>query len=78
MSKNMKTNIAFILLLLCIWFSSAEEVKERDYSFTVYDGSLNLFTMQQFNEGYTSIHRMTMRALADVLGDKNINGAKTL
>ena len=76
MSKNMKTNIAFILLLLCIWFSSAEEVKERDYSFTVYDGSLNLFTMQQFNEGYTSIHRMTMRALADVLGDKNINGAK--
>ena len=72
MSKANKKSIVFLLLLLCIWFSSAEEVKERDYSFTLYDGSLNLFTMRQFNEGYTSLHRMTMRAINDVLGDKKV------
>jgi hypothetical protein len=72
----MKIQIAFILLILCVAYCSADELKLRNYSFTVYDGTLNLFTMRQFNEGYTSLHRMTMRALADVLGDKNINGAK--
>ncbi len=76
MSKVIKTNIAFILLLLCIWFSSADEIKERDYSFTLYDGTLNLFTMRQFNEGYTSLHRITMRTLNDVMGDKKVIGLK--
>ena len=40
----------------------------RDYSFNLYDGVLDLYTMRQFNQNFVETNRLAMRALDDVFG----------
>lgn len=49
---------------------------QQTYTFSIFDGILDSFTMRQMNQNYFSISRIVNRGVEEILGNKNIWGIK--
>jgi hypothetical protein len=77
MKKSIRTIIILLVVLNRGMAFGNEAVKDssitfREYSFTVFPGTLSLFTMEQMDEDYLSTSRLLNRSIETVIDGKNI------
>lgn len=70
----MKTKIKKSLLIYCLLILNvsvfASESSERKYDFSLFDGTLDSFTMRQMKENYMSVQRIAVDSINELCGEK--------